>query len=816
MKTITQRIAENLGVQPWQIDATIGLLDEGATVPFIARYRKEVTGGLDDTQLRTLETQLSRLRALEERRTAILEKVAQLGKMTPELEEALKTAETRTELEDLYLPYRPKRRTKASIAREAGLEPLALALWKTPENNPETTAAPFVNPEAGVADIEAALDGARHILMEQFSEEAQLVGELRERLWQQGTLNAAVLPNKEEAGKKFKDYFDFSQPVRKIPSHRALALFRGHHSGILTLRIEMPGDGERLPGTLTVCEGLMAQHLTITDQERPADTWLVGTLHQCWQTRLKPQLEKDLKRRLREMAEEEAIQVFGRNLQDLLLAPPAGNRVTMGLDPGLRTGVKVAVVDTTGKVLEIVAIYPHPPRNQWNAALETLARLSQQHKVDLISIGNGTASRETDRLVAELIRQNAELSLTKVIVNEAGASVYSASELASNELPDMDVSFRGAVSIARRLQEPLAELVKIEPKSIGVGQYQHDVDQKMLAETLDAIVEDSVNAVGVELNTASPALLTRVAGLNATLADNIVAYRNEHGPFASRDGLKNVARLGPKTFEQAAGFLRIRGGENPLDASAVHPEAYPVVERIVTTTGRPVADLIGDSAFLSQLPANDYTDAQFGLETVQDILKELEKPGRDPRPEFRTATFQEDIQTLEDLSPGLILEGVVSNVTNFGAFVDIGVHQDGLVHISEMSDKFVSDPHAVTRTGDVVKVRVLEVDLDRSRIALSFRLADTPKPVARRNRPSAAPRTTEARTTTPTPTPAPPKRTTDRPTRRRPNESGGKRRERTTQQRNNMSSSSNTSRAPDADMSAMAAAFARAKGKWNS
>ena len=736
MLSIESRLAAELAVKPQQVAAAVALLDEGATVPFIARYRKEATGGLDDTQLRTLEERLRYLRELEERRAAILASIAEQGKLTDELKAAIEAADTKQRLEDLYLPYKPKRRTKAQIAREAGLEPLALALLSDPTLNPEVEAAKYIRPpfktengdNPGAPDAKAALDGARQILMERFAEDADLVGELRELLQARGLLVSKVVEGKEQEGAKFRDYFDYREPIAEIPSHRALALFRGMREGVLRLTLKLPEelvetqDGSTPPSP---CERKIAVRFGIADNGRPADAWLLQTASWTWRIKLAWQLEGELFAALRERAEEEAIRVFARNLHDLLLAAPAGPRATMGLDPGVRTGVKVAVVDGTGKVLDTATIYPHAPRNDWDGAIHTLALLAGKHKVELIAIGNGTASRETDKLVGDLIKRHPELKLTKVVVSEAGASVYSASELAARELPDLDVSLRGAVSIARRLQDPLAELVKIDPKSIGVGQYQHDVSQVKLARSLDAVVEDCVNAVGVDVNTASPALLARISGLSPSLAEAIVRHRDQHGPFRNREALRQVPRLGAKTFEQAAGFLRIINGDNPLDASAVHPEAYPVVERILADVGRPLHELMRDSQALRKLDPARYTDERFGLPTVRDILRELEKPGRDPRPEFKTAAFREGVENLEDLKPGMVLEGVVTNVTNFGAFVDIGVHQDGLVHVSMLSNRFVKDPREVVKAGDVVKVKVLEVDLQRRRISLSMRLDES-------------------------------------------------------------------------------------------
>lgn len=699
------------------------LAGRGATVPFIARYRKEATGGLDDTQLRNLEERLVYLRELDERRAVVLASIAEQGKLTPALEADIRAADTKTRLEDLYRPYMPKRRTKAQIARAAGLEPLALALLSEPTQVPETAAAAYVSAEKGVADVTAALDGARQILMEIFAEDAALVGRLRDYTWEHGQLASAVVPGKEVEGNKYADYFASTEAIKSIPSHRALALFRGQREGMLQLKLVIDAPaGDADPNAIrSIGEGMIAQHFHIADQGRSADRWLLDTARLAWRAKLFVHLELDLKRRRREEAEADAIQVFARNLHDLLLAAPAGPRCTLGLDPGLRTGVKVAVVDRTGKLIDTATIYPHAPRNAWDTSLHQLAELATRHGVDLIAIGNGTASRETERLAIELIKQHAELKLQYVVVSEAGASVYSASELAAKEFPTLDVSLRGAVSIGRRLQDPLAELVKIEPKAIGVGQYQHDVNQVRLARTLGNVVEDCVNAVGVDVNLASAPLLARVAGLNDTLAQNIVDYRNEHGPYLDRAALTKVPRLGPKSFEQAAGFLRIVNGENPLDASAVHPEAYPVVERILATTGRDVRSLLGDRRLLRALDPQQFTDERFGEPTVRDILGELEKPGRDPRPEFKTAAFKDGVEDIKDLKPGMVLEGVVTNVANFGAFVNIGVHQDGLVHISRLADKFVTDPRTVVKTGDIVKVTVVEVDQARQRISLSMR-----------------------------------------------------------------------------------------------
>jgi len=719
---IAERIANEIAATTHQVEAAVGLLDGGSTVPFIARYRKEVTGGLDDAQLRTLEERLAYLRELEERRTTVLKSIDEQGKLTPALQQAVLGADTKTRLEDIYLPYKPKRRTKAQMAREAGIVPLTEAILADPTLAPERLAIDYLNEKAGFADTKAVLEGARQILMENWAEDAELSGEVREWLWSSAQLKSSVITGKEQEGAKFSDYFDFSQPIKAIPSHRALALFRARNEGIVFLDLVVAEDetGRSWP------ERMIAKRFGLRDQGRAADAWLRDSVRMTWRVKLLTRLDLELKTRLREAADAEAIKVFASNLHDLLLAAPAGPRVSLGLDPGLRTGVKVAVVDATGKVVATDTIYPHPPKKAWDQSLATLGRLAKEHQVTLIAIGNGTASRETDRLAAELIRRHPEFKLNKIMVSEAGASVYSASELASNELPSLDVSLRGAVSIARRLQDPLAELVKIDPKAIGVGQYQHDVSQFQLARSLDNVVEDCVNAVGVDVNTASPALLTRVAGLSASVADNIVQFRNEHGAFASRQQLKKVPRLGEKTFEQAAGFLRVMGGNTPLDASAVHPEAYPVVKRILQKNGREIGQIIGDSAFLHGIELNDYTDERFGAPTVQDIIGELEKPGRDPRPEFKTAEFQEGVEKLSDLKPGMVLEGVATNVTNFGVFVDVGVHQDGLVHISAMSDKFVKDPHKVVRTGEIVKVKVMEVDLDRKRISLSMRMGDEP------------------------------------------------------------------------------------------
>lgn len=718
---IETRIAKAVGASVDQVRAAVDLLDEGATVPFIARYRKEVTGGLDDTQLRDLQEQLIYQRELEERRASILQALSDSGKLTEELERDIWAADTKQRLEDLYLPYKPKRRTRAQVAREAGLEPLAMMLWEDPMRDPETQAAAFVNPDKGVADVRAALDGARDILAEVFFENADMLEELREFLWKKAYLVSKVVPEKETdpAAAKYSDYFDYDEPIETVPSHRALAVFRGRQEGLLTVKVLLTEEEEALP--VHPCQALIARAHGIKNLGRPADVWLAGVVRWCWRVKCLASVEGDLLTRLRERAETEAIGVFGTNLKDLLLAAPAGHKGVIGLDPGIRTGVKVAVISDTGAVLDTTVIYPHEPRRDWEGSIHTLAQLARKYGSKLISIGNGTASRETDKLAGDLISRHPELGLTKIVVSEAGASVYSASAAAAAELPDLDVSYRGAVSIARRLQDPLAELVKIDPKAIGVGQYQHDVNQSELARKLDAVVEDCVNAVGVDVNTASAALLVRVAGLSSLQAKSIVSWREKNGAFAERRALLDVPRLGPKTFEQAAGFLRIPDAADPLDASGVHPEAYPVVQRIVEKTGLSVKSLIGNHDVLSRLKASDYTDEQFGVPTVTDILKELEKPGRDPRPEFKTAKFQEGVHEIKHLVPGMTLEGVVSNVAAFGAFVDIGVHQDGLVHVSELSDRFVRDPREVVKVGDIVRVRVLDVDVARKRISLSMR-----------------------------------------------------------------------------------------------
>ncbi len=725
MLSISQRIASDIGAKDSQVQAAIALMDEGSTVPFISRYRKEATGGLDDTQLRDLEEKLRYLRELEDRRKTILASIEEQGKLTDALRKEISDADTKARLEDLYLPFKQKRRTKAQIARESGLEPLADLLLTKPENDPREQAAPFIDATKNVETIEAALEGARSILVERLSEEAALLGRLREMFWTKGRLVSKVRDGKQRDGEKFKDYFDFAEPLTKLPSHRILAMFRGEKEEMLALELDPePGkEDDRTPG---VYELAVAAHAGISNQGRPGDKWLSDTVRFAWRFRIRSSLSIDLRVRLWQKAEDDGVKVFADNLRDLLLAAPAGTRATMGLDPGFRTGVKVAVVDATGKVLDTAVIYPHEPQRRWDESIMALAALCGKHKVDLIAIGNGTASRETEKLAGDLIKKFAELKLTKVIVSEAGASVYSASAYASQELPGLDVTLRGAVSIARRLQDPLAELVKIDPKSIGVGQYQHDLAEHKLSRSLDAVVEDCVNKIGVDVNTASSPLLSRVSGLGESLAQNIVQFRDANGPFRKRGDLKKVPRLGPKAFEQAAGFLRIPDGEDPLDASGVHPEAYPVVRKILDAAQRELKQLIGDAKALRALSPAKFVDDKFGVPTVTDILRELEKPGRDPRPAFKTASFQEGVETLSDLKPGMILEGTVTNVAAFGAFVDIGVHQDGLVHISAMSETFIKDPRDVTRPGDVVKVKVMEVDVQRKRIALSMRMSDEP------------------------------------------------------------------------------------------
>jgi len=734
---IAQRIAADISAQPAQVQATIALLDEGASVPFIARYRKEVTGGLDDTQLRTLETRLAYLRELEERRAVILASIEEQGKLTDELRADILAAETKARLEDLYLPYKPKRRTRAQIAREVGLEPLADTLLADPTQDLQTVAAGFVDAEKGVADVKAALDGARAILIERWGENAELVGELRQWLHEVGLIHATVVAGKEGEGAKYRDYFSHSEKLAAIPSHRLLALFRARREGVITLELEPGSDAE---AGHAYAEGRVAQIAGVSDHGRAADRWLLDSCRLTWRGRLHTHLLLDLFSQAREKAESQAISVFGDNLKDLLLAAPAGAKTVLGIDPGIRTGCKIAVVDATGKLLATDTIYPHEPKRWWKESIQTLIRLCEKYSVELIAIGNGTASRETDKLVGEMIKACGQSALQKIVVSEAGASVYSASERAAKEFPDLDVSLRGAVSIARRLQDPLAELVKIEPKAIGVGQYQHDVDQFHLARALDARVEDCVNAVGVFVNTASSALLARVSGLSTTVANNIVAFRDENGPFTSRTDLLKVPRLGAKTFVQCAGFLRIANSIEPLDASAVHPESYPVVERMVAAAGCPITALIGNRNTLRKLKAEQFVDDQFGLPTVRDILQELEKPGRDPRPEFKAARFADGVEDIKDLREGMILEGVVSNVAAFGAFVDIGVHQDGLIHISALADSFVKDPRDIVKAGDIVKVKVLEVDVDRKRIALTRRLEDVPAVSAQKEAPRNSPR----------------------------------------------------------------------------
>lgn len=745
---IHSKIAEELGVREQQVSASVALLDEGATVPFISRYRKEVTGGLDDLQLRDLELRLRYLRELQDRKQAIITSIAEQDKLTPQLEAKINAAQTKSLIEDFYLPFKPKRRTKAMIAIEAGIEPLADQLLADPALDPEATANGFINSEAGFADARAVLDGAKQILMERFAENAELTGQLRSYLWEEGVLQSRVVEGKEEEAAKFRDYFDYDEPLKRVPSHRALAIFRGRketflHSAIATPAAVANADKTRTEIVPERAERMIAQTFNIQDQGRAADKWLAEVVKWTWKIKLLTRLELDLMGQLRDSAEEEAIRVFAENMKAILLASPAGNKVTMGLDPGLRTGVKVSLVDATGKYLEDTAIYPHAPKNQWDQSIATLAALCEKHGVQLVAIGNGTASRETDKLAGELIKRHPQLKLQKAMVNEAGASVYSASDIAREEFPELDVTVRGAISIARRLQDPLAELVKIEPKSIGVGQYQHDVSQMKLGHSLDAVVEDCVNAVGVDVNMASAPLLRRVAGLSTSIANNIVAHRNNHGAFKTRQELKAVPRFGEKSFEQAAGFLRIVGGDNPLDASAVHPESYSVVERIGEAGKKELVELLGNTTFLKSVDAKAFVDDRFGLPTVTDILAELDKPGRDPRPEFKTADFKEGVEKIADLVEGMTLEGVITNVTNFGAFVDVGVHQDGLVHISALANTFVKDPHTVVKTGDVVKVKVMEVDVKRQRIGLSMRLDDDP---AARKAQGASDRSEAART----------------------------------------------------------------------
>ena len=723
MANINRQIAEELGVREQQIEATVTLLDGGATVPFVARYRKEITGGLDDAQLRTLEERLNYLRELEARRTAILDSIREQGKLDAALEAAILAADSKGRLEDIYLPFKPKRRTKAEIAKEAGLEPLAELLLTHPENDPQAAAAPFVNADKEVVDAAAALEGARAILVERFAEDADLLGALREQMWSSGLVTSKVRSGKKTEGEKFKDYFDFNEPLHKLPSHRILALFRGEKEEILDLQIQ-PDAQIPVAGVPSSYELKIMQRFAVADRGRPGDRWLAETVRWAWRTKIQVHLNVDLRMRLWTAAETEGVRVFASNLRDLLLAAPAGARVTMGLDPGYRSGVKVAVVDATGKVVDTCAVYPHEPQKRWDEALATLGKLAVKHRVDLIAIGNGTASRETDRLAVEMVKLLPDLEMSKIVVSEAGASVYSASAFASEELPELDVTMRGAVSIARRLQDPLAELVKIDPKAIGVGQYQHDLGEAKLARSLDAVVEDCVNAVGVDANTASAPLLSRVSGIGAGLAQSIVQHRDTNGPFKSRKALKEVPRLGPKAFEQCAGFLRINGGEDPLDSSGVHPEAYPVVRRILAAAKSDIKALIGNAEIVRQLKPQAFVDDTFGLPTVTDILRELEKPGRDPRPAFKAAVFKEGVEEIKHLKRGMILEGTVTNVAAFGAFVDIGVHQDGLVHISAMSKTFIKDPREVVKPGDIVKVKVLEVEVARKRIALTLRLDD--------------------------------------------------------------------------------------------
>jgi uncharacterized protein len=744
---IYRQIAEELGVREQQVEATVGLLDGGATVPFVARYRKEVTGALDDAQLRTLEERLNYLRELEERRTAILNSVREQGKLDASLEAAILAADSKGRLEDIYLPFKPKRRTKAEIAKEAGLEPLADLLLGQPENDPQTVAAPFVDADKEVADVAAALDGARAILVERFAEDGDLIGALREQMWSNGLIASNVRRGKKTEGEKFKDYFDFSEPLTKLPSHRILAMFRGEKEEILDLQM-LPEPLSATPAAFSPYELKIMQRFAIAERGRPGDRWLTETARWAWRTKILIHLNIDLRMRLWTAAEQEAIRVFASNLRDLLLAAPAGARVTMGLDPGFRSGVKVAVVDATGKVVATTTIYPHEPARRWDEALAALGKLAQLHRVELIAIGNGTASRETDKLAVDLVKLLPDLKMSKIVVSEAGASVYSASAFASEELPELDVTLRGAVSIARRLQDPLAELVKIDPKAIGVGQYQHDLGESKLARSLDAVVEDCVNAVGVDANTASAPLLARVSGIGSGLAQSIVQHRDANGPFKSRKALKDVPRLGPKAFEQCAGFLRISNGDDPLDASGVHPESYPVVRRILAATKSDIKALIGNAEILRQVKPQGFVDDSFGLPTVTDILRELEKPGRDPRPTFKAAVFKEGVETLKDLKPGMILEGAVTNVAAFGAFVDIGVHQDGLVHISAMSKTFIKDPREVVKSGDIVKVKVLQVEVARKRISLTLRLDE---PAGSKTEPAArgAPRTNSRASTKP-------------------------------------------------------------------
>jgi len=756
IRQIANVISTELQVDQKQVDAAIKLLDEGATVPFISRYRKEVTGGLDDSQMRTLEDRLRYLRELEDRRGSILKSITEQEKLTPELEAEIRAAETKNRLEDLYLPYKQKRRTKGQIAKEAGLQPLADALFGDRSLDPEQLATNFIDPEKGISDVKSALDGAKYILMEHFSEDANLLAKLRDFLWTEGNLSSRINADKAQQGEKFSDYFEHDEPINEAPSHRALAMFRGRNEGILSVSIVI-GDPEEKSLTHP-CEIMVADHWKIRDEGRPADRWLKEVIRWTWRIKLYTHLETDLMGRLRERAEEEAIKVFASNLKDLLLAAPAGPKATIGLDPGLRTGVKVAVVDGNGKVLDHGAIYPTPPQNKIAEASATIVAMAKKYQVELVAIGNGTASRETDRFVGDIITAHPDLGLKKVMVNESGASIYSASEFAAREYPDLDVTIRGAISIAHRLQDPLAELVKIDPKSIGVGQYQHDVSQTQMARSLDAVVEDCVNSVGVDVNTASSALLSRVSGLNQTIANNIVELRDQQGSFTSRESLKKVKRFGEKTFEQAAGFLRIMGGNNPLDSSAVHPESYSIVEKIARFNDRKVISILGDGSFLKTLDAKNFVDEKFGLPTVSDIINELDKPGRDPRPEFKTAEFKDGVEKISDLVEEMILEGTVTNVTNFGAFIDIGVHQDGLVHISALSNTFVKDPRAVVKAGDIVRVKVMEVDTQRKRIALSMRLDDKPeqqKPRKRNDKPVSRKATKQATDGRPSNKPSP-------------------------------------------------------------
>ena len=734
MSSIAQLIADELAIRTEQVEATIQLINEGATIPFIARYRKEKTGALDDTQLRKLDERLTYLTELHDRREVILKSIAEQGKLTPELEKSIQTSTSKQSLEDLYLPYKPKRRTKGQIAIEAGIEPLATLLFDDPTKSPEAEAQNFINSDAGFADAKAVLDGAKYILIERFSEDAALLAKLRNEMWSFGVLASTVADASHKDAQKFQDYFEYSEAIKKTPSHRALALFRGRKEGVLSLNLEHADTDKTSRIAVSPCEAMIASHVGVEDQNRAADTWLKEVVRWTWRVKLGISIETELLGQLREQAEEVAIKVFAENMKDLLLAAPAGPKATIGLDPGLRTGVKVAVVDVTGKLLDHATIYPHAPKNQWDASIETIAKLARKHNAELLSIGNGTASRETEKLCADLCKRYPELPLSRIVVSEAGASVYSASETAANEFPDLDVSIRGAVSIARRLQDPLAELVKIEPKAIGVGQYQHDVSQFRLGKSLDAVIEDCVNAVGVDLNTASVPLLARVSGVAANTASNIVAFRDANGAFKSRKELKNVPRLGEKAFEQCAGFLRVNDGVNLLDASAVHPESYDLVESIAKSQNASVSDLIGQAANLKQVRVADFVDTRFGHHTVEDVLNELAKPGRDPRPEFKFASFKEGVEEISDLEEGMILEGSITNVTHFGAFVDIGVHQDGLVHISCLADKFVKDPREVVKTGDIVKVKVLEADVKRKRIALSMRLSDSVSEQAKQDR----------------------------------------------------------------------------------